>query len=170
MIHEDEASFRQDSTLHRSWSRCGSQPLVPVTGERKSFKVFGSVDIFSARFLYQSASVFNAQTYGTYLDEQLAPSYFPRKTILIQDNASYHKDKNIWAWFKKNRHWLTVYQLPPYCPELNAAERIWHHTRLTGTHNRYFVTVNELEQTVTQVFENIQHQPQSIKGYLAPFC
>ena len=24
-----------------------------------------------------------------------------------------------WAWFKSNRHWLEVHQLPPYAPELN---------------------------------------------------
>ena len=87
---------------------------MPVTGQRKSIKIFGLVEIGSARFGYHRDEVFNAQTYGDFLERRLAKVYFPRKTILIQDNASYHKDKNVWAWFKENRTWLTVYNLPPY--------------------------------------------------------
>ena len=169
MIYDDEASFRQDSTLHQTWSRLGCQPLIPVTGQRKSLKVFGAVDLFAARFLYKFTEVFNAKTYMAYL-EQIARAYFPRKTVLIQDNASYHKDKNVWLWFGENRKWLTVYNLPPYCPELNATERLWHHTRLTGTHNRYFVTLDELHDTITRVLKSIQKRPEQIRGYLKPFC
>ncbi len=32
--------------------------------------------------------------------------------MLIQDNATYHKDGDVWAWFDANRHWLEVHQLP----------------------------------------------------------
>lgn len=169
MIHGDEVSFRQDSTLYHTWSRWGCQPLVPVTGQRKGLKVFGSVEVFSARFLYKFAEVFNAKTYLGYL-KQIAKAYFPRKTILIQDNASYHKDKDVWLWFSENRKWLTVFNLPPYCPDLNAAERLWHHTRVSGTHNRYFKTVVELSDAVVRVFKSVQHRPQQITGYLKPFC
>jgi len=132
-------------------------------------KVFGSVDVFSARFIYKMATVFNAKTYLEYL-EQIARAYFPKKSFLIQDNASYHKHGDVWFWFKENRKWLTVYNLPPYCPELNATERLWHHTRVSGTHNRYFVTLDELRGTVTQVLRSVQRAPQQIRGYLQPFC
>jgi transposase len=90
--------------------------------------------------------------------------------MLIQDNASYHKDRDVWRWFKSNRHWLEVHQLPAYCPELNPTERLWQHTRKTGTHNRFFATVAELSATVTRVFTDMQQFPWMIKAYLAPFC
>jgi len=168
LIHEDEASFRQDSTLHCTWARRGHQPLVPVTGARKSIKIFGSVEIYSARFLYRRAEVFNAETYLIYL-ERLARHYYPRHVSYIQDNASYHKDKDVWAWFKANRSWWTVYNLPAYSPEFNAAEPIWHHVRMNGTHNRYFLDVDELLSTLTSVFRSIQRNPRQIEGYLRPF-
>jgi hypothetical protein len=78
LIHEDEASFRQDPTLYQTWARTGCQPLIPTTGQRKMLKYFGSVEIYSARFLYHRAPVFNASTYMTYL-EQLMKRYFPKK-------------------------------------------------------------------------------------------
>ena len=168
MIFEDEASFRQDSTLHATWSRRGFPPQVPVTGQRRSIKIFGGVEIYSARFLYHRDTVFNAETYLGFL-EQLARHYYPQPVLYIQDNASYHKDADVWAWFQDNRGWLEVYNLPPYSPKFNAVEPLWHHVRLQGTHNKYFASVDELGNTLIRVFRSMQQNPDQIRGYLEPF-
>ncbi len=142
---------------------------MPVTGQRKSVKILGAVEIYRAEFHYRQDTVFNADTYLTFL-KQLAPHYRRRGAILVQDNASYHKDADVWSWFKSNRNWIEVHQLPPYSPEFNPAERIWQHTRKTGTHNRYFVTEDEIVTTLTRVFGEIQTRPDVIRSYLNPFC
>jgi transposase len=90
--------------------------------------------------------------------------------MLIQDNASYHKDGEVWAWFGENRHWLEVHQLPPYSPELNPTERLWQYTRRTGTHNRYFSNPAELVCTITRVFTEMQSHPELIRPCLSSFC
>jgi len=112
--------------------------------------------------------VFNALTYVVYL-ERIVRSYFPRKIFLIQDNAAYHKDKNVWQWFAEHRKQIEVYNLPPYSPEFNALERIWHHTRLHATHNRYFPTQDELYSTLFSTFRSIQMNPSQVTGYLQPY-
>lgn len=169
MIFTDEASFRQDSTLHATWSRVGHPPQVPVTGQRKSVKILGAVELYSARFLYRCDEVFNAETYLAFL-QGLARRYRRQGMILIQDNASYHKDGDVWAWFSENRHWLEAHQLPAYSPEFNPVERLWQHTRKTGTHNRSFFTVDELCGTLGRVFGEMQSRPDTIRAYLEPFC
>lgn len=169
MIFSDEASFRQDSTLHASWGRVGRPLLVPVTGQRRSVKVLGAVELRRARFHYRYEATFNADSYLAFLD-QLARCYRRRGAILIQDNASYHKDGEVWRWFAAHRRWLEVQQLPPYSPELNPAERLWQHTRRTGTHNRYFASGDELLATLTRVFGEMQAAPEIIRPYLLPFC
>ena len=95
MIFSDEASFRQDSTLHATWSRVGRPPEIPVTGQRKSIKILGAIELFRTRFHYRQETVFNASTYLAFL-EQLARCYRRQGAILIQDNASYHKDGEVW--------------------------------------------------------------------------
>lgn len=133
-------------------------------------KVFGAVNLFEAKFHYRDKEeVFNAKTYRHFL-EDLAREYYPRKTNLIQDNASYHKETGIWGWFKENRKWLEVFQLPPYSPQFNAVERLWHPVRITGTHNRYFISREELLDTLERVLTGIQKDPNQIRGYLMPFC
>jgi hypothetical protein len=63
IVFEDEASFRQNSTIHATWSKRGHQPLISVLGARKSIKVFGCVELVSAKFNYQTTDEsFNADT------------------------------------------------------------------------------------------------------------
>lgn len=168
LIFEDEVSFRQDSTLHATWARRGCQPLIPVTGQRKSVKMFGAIELFQSRFHYHRDSVFNAETYLDFL-EQLANRYYPQPVYYIHDNASYHTDERVQQWLDTNHGWFYANPLPSYSPELNAAEPLWKYTRKTGTHNRYFETEAELAQIVQKVFRSIQRNPSQIQGYLQPF-
>ncbi len=168
MIFEDEVSFRQDPTMYQTWAKLGCQPLIPTTGQRKCLKYFGSIEIYSGRFIYKCAEVFNAYTYLSYL-EKLIRSYYPRKIYYIQDNASYHKDSRVWDWFSYNRKNIEVYNLPPYSPELNAIERLWHYIRINTTHNRYFKTIDELKSSLMSTFRSMQRKPAHIYGYIRPF-
>ena len=146
----------------------GCPPEIPVTGERKNIKILGAIELWRTRFDYRQDTVFNATAYLGFL-EQLARRYRRQGAILIQDNASYHKDAEVWAWFKSNRHWLEVHQLPPYSPELNPTERLWQHTRKNGTHNRFFGGLDALLATLTRVFGEMQSHPQLVQSYLNPF-
>jgi transposase len=142
---------------------------VPVTGERKSVKILGAIELWHARFHYGPTPVFNAPAYLDFL-HQLAPHYRRSGAILIQDNASYHKDAEVWSWFKSNRHWLEVHQLPPYSPELNPTERLWQYTRKNPTHDRYFASREQLVATLTRVFTDMQSYPELIRPSLLSFC
>lgn len=142
-----------------------------MTGQRKSIKIFGCVNIIDGKFIYKRDAVFNAETYLKFL-EQVAIRYYrknKKKIFYIQDNASYHKDEMVWEWFSDHRKYIEVYNLPPYSPEFNAAEPLWKYTRKIGTHNRYFENENAIMDTLTKVFKGIQQNPKHIEGYIKPF-
>jgi len=157
--------------LYRTWSRVGQQPQVPVTGARQSAKIFGCVEVYDATFVYGDDEVFNGRTYVDFLDQRMAPRFYRRggKVIYIQDNASYHKEQEVQAWFAANRKWLEVQPLPAYSPEFNAVEPLWHHTRVQGTHNRCFKNRQEIMESLSRVFHDMQRHPEHISGYLRPF-
>jgi len=69
---------------------------------------------------------FQWETYLAFLEQVVVPAFYRRhhRIYLIQDNASYHKKQETYEWFKANRRYVEVFQLPPYWPELNATERI----------------------------------------------
>lgn len=172
IVFEDEASFRQTPTLHQTWAKRNSQPQIPSKGTRNTQKIFGAVALHTAKFIYRhTLESFNSESYIEFLEDHLLPNYYTRshRIYLIQDNASYHKKPETYHWFQENRKYIEIFNLPPYSPELNAEERVWHYTRMYVTHNQYYDTKEELCSSLFTTFENIQQNPQSIAGMLRPF-
>lgn len=160
IVFEDEASFRQSPTLYRTWAPVNSQPKIPTRGLRNTQKIFGAVSLYTSKFIYHhQTEYFNAETYIQFLENQLLPGFYKRnhRIFLIQDNASYHKNPDVYTWFQEHRQQVEVFQLPPYSPEFNAIERIWHYTRMQATHNRYFNTVKELCDSLFTTFHLIKY-------------
>jgi transposase len=172
IVYEDEASFRQTPTLARTWAPKGCQPQVPTRGERHTQKVLGAVSVPAGHFVWRhQTEYFNADTYVSFLDEVLLPAYYRKghRVYLIQDNASYHKKPEVWEWFKGHRQQIEVFLLPPYSPEFNATERLWHHTRKLSTHNRFFDAPQDLCNSLFATFRDIVERPESIQGFLTPY-
>lgn len=169
MLFADEASFRQDPTLYQTWARRGSQPLIPTTGQRNTQKVFGAVDIRGPEvYFVHGEAMFNGQTYTAFLNH-LAQRYRRQEVFLIQDNAAYHQAPEVKEWLGAYGHRFHLVALPKYSPDLNAVERIWHHVRVSATHNRYFPTKQEFVSTLDAALADIATNPWQIAGYLNPF-
>jgi len=172
IVFEDEASFRQTPTLHATWARRGSQPQIPTRGELNTQKIFGAVRLDNANFVYlHQEDYFQWETYLAFLEQVAVPAFYRRchRIYLIQDNASYHKKQETHNWFKANRRYVEVFQLPPYWPELNATERIWNYTRKHVTHNRFFERPQDLCNALFHNFDYVRHHPQEIESLLYPF-
>jgi len=169
LILTDETSFCQDCTSHAAWSPVGHPPEVPVTRKRYSVKILRSDRTLAlplplpARHCLQCLRLLRLPAAIT---RRCRRQGAPR----IQDNASYHKDAEVWSWARSNRGWLEVPRLLPYSPEFNATERLWQHTRRNGTHNRYFANTTELLGTLARVFTDLQNRPGLIRPYLLPSC
>lgn len=73
------------------------------------------------------------------------------------------------AWFSKDRKYIEVFNLPPYYPELNGAEKIWWHTRSCATHNRYCDTVEVLCAALGTTFDFLINKSSKILQLFADF-
>ena len=72
-------------------------------------------------------------------------------------------------FFAKHSRQIEVFSLPPYSPDFNATERLWHYTRKESTHNRYFDRPAALCQSLFATFADMQRHPEKICGLLVPF-
>ena len=168
LLFADEASFRQDPSIHQTWARRGHQPFIPTTGQRNTQKIFGAVDLYQPKFYYQHGSVFNGQSYAWFLNN-LARRYQRQEVFLIHDNAPYHKAPEVREWLSSHGHRFHLCLLPPYSPEFNAIEPVWHHVRMQATHNRYHATEEEFIGVLDEALSRIARGPWQIRGYLNPF-
>jgi transposase len=169
VVFEDEASFWQDGSLHRTWSRVGVQPRVDTYGARKTAHIYGAISLDEAAFSYWFAPVFNAKTFHGFL-KRLVARHAPRKVFLVIDNAPCHRlDENGRAWLHANHHRIELHRLPPYLPEFMPMEGVWKTTRRSTTHNNFFATTDQRDLRLRRTFGRFQRQPATIAAHVRRF-
>ena len=117
----DECGVEGDPRPRRRWTQRGSRPRVTYCGDHVRANVIGAVcpatgESFAMVFDGVDTSVFQA-----FLDQlaESVPADPPKRRILILDNASWHKSKQL------NFHHFELKFLPGYSPDYNPIERLW---------------------------------------------
>lgn len=129
-------------------------PVLKHFPGRKSIGYFGAVRLSDGLFVsMKEADKFNARSFHEFMKKLLEAGYSPeRKMVLITDNAKYHHGKLHAGWRKDHADRFTLDFLPPYSPDLNPVERVWKLVRRNCLHNRYFHTLEEIQETVETQF------------------
>lgn len=157
----DEASFALWGSLSYTWARKGHQPQVKTSGLRKGYKVFGAIEFFSGRLVYQGTEArFQSDSYQSFLQSLL--SQVSGTIILIQDGARYHTSKATREFLELHKKRLIVYQLPSYSPDYNPIEYLWKKVKSNATHNRYFAEVVKLVKSVEEALQVLATQSDEI--------
>ena len=85
------------------------------------------------------------------------------------DNAGYHHAVLVREWVEANADKIELHFLPPYSPDLNAAEHVWRLTKRTTTHNRHFPALPEMHRKVFRRFNRFQGNPRSLRSAIDRF-
>lgn len=64
----------------------------------------------------------NTAVFEAWLEHDLLPK-LPPKSVVVMDNASFHKSERLRSLLQQNGHILAF--LPPYSPDLNPIEHKW---------------------------------------------
>ncbi|APW46842.1 hypothetical protein RA876_11260 [Rhodoferax antarcticus] len=125
----DEAGFSQVHPNRSAWTPKGSRHLIEAKrGKRLNVlaAMLSTGELFSAK-IWQSTT---AEIFAGFIG--LLKEHVGKKITIIIDNASVHKakaTKPIMALLEKQG--VTLYFLPPYSPELNRIEKLWHLMKYT---------------------------------------
>lgn len=129
MAYVDEAGFSQVHPNRSAWTPRGKRHLIEAKRGRRLnvlAALISTGDLFSAK-LWQPTT---ADLFGGFLG--LLKNHVLKPMTVILDNASIHKSKKIQPLIKLlQSQGLTLYFLPPYSPELNRIERLWHKIKHT---------------------------------------
>lgn len=129
MAYVDEAGFSQVHPNRSAWTPVGKRHLIQAT-RGKRLNVLGAMlstgDLFTARFWHSTTS----DAFAGFL--AVLQDHVGKPLTVILDNASIHKAKALQPAVKYlEKRGLTLYFLPPYSPELNRIERLWHKIKYT---------------------------------------
>ncbi len=83
----------------------------------------------------------NADIFYAWVKYDLLPK-LPKSSVLVLDNASFHKRKDIKNSILRRQHVLEF--LPTYSPDLNKIEKKWAHAK--AKRRKYGCSIDELFQ------------------------
>jgi transposase len=83
----------------------------------------------------------------------------------VWDNLNIHVSRAM-AELVAARSWLTVFQLPPYAPELNPVEAVWSNLKRSLA-NLAKRTIGQLIALVKTRLRRMQYRPGLLNGFLA---
>ena len=129
-------------------------PVLRHASTRKSVACFGAVSLTTGKFVRAMCSVFNAETFRSFLGKLLRHRTRGKRMVIVLDNAKYHHAVLLAPFLREYRGVLTLLFLPPYSPQLAPIERVWKLTRRLATHNRYFATLVEVLDAANTCFDS----------------
>ena len=83
----------------------------------------------------------NADIFTAWLEQDLIPK-LPKHSVLVMDNATFHKRNDTLDAIEKAGY--TALFLPPYSPDLNPIEKKW--AQIKATRKKLFCSIEKLFQ------------------------
>jgi transposase len=146
----DEARLGQQGTLTRVWARTGSRPTAVKQTKYEWVYLYAAVEPATGESVALLAPNVDAGTFNVFLrmlSEELRPG---EHAVLILDGAGWHKSKSL--AMPAN---VTCLLLPPYSPELNPVENLWHYLRSHHLSNRAYRDYDELFDATGEAWRHL---------------
>lgn len=123
IVYVDESGFAQDMPREYGYSEKGKRCY-----DEKDWHARGRINAIGAiidnKLLTVSLfdSNIDSEVFYTWLEKDLIPK-LPEESIIVMDNATFHKRLDMKEIIQDNNH--TLLFLPPYSPDLNPIEHKW---------------------------------------------
>ena len=83
-------------------------------------------NFYSALAIVLLTESVNTQIFTCWIEQDLLPK-LPEKSVLVMDNAAFHKGEEMIRTITEAGH--TLLYLPPYSPDFNPIEKKWAHAK-----------------------------------------
>jgi len=153
----DEARLGQQGTLTKVWAPTGSRPTAVKQTKYEWAYLYAAVEPATGESVALLAPNVNTDTFNVFLNMLAAEVKPDEHVVLIMDQAGWHRSKTL-----DLPECMTVLLLPPYSPQLNPVENLWHHLRSHHLSNRAYDDYDHLIDAGTAAWQTLT--PVTIKS------
>jgi transposase len=146
----DEARFGQQGTITDVWARTGSRPRAVRQTRYEWVYLYAAVEPATGESAALVAPNVDTGTMNAFLEVLGAERKPGEHFVLVMDQAGWHKSRGL-----RLPDWLTALLLPPYSPELNPVENLWHYLRSHYLSNRSYADYDALLDAGTEAYRRL---------------
>lgn len=159
MWFQDEARFGQQGTLTRKWAHKGSRPPAVRQTRYDYLYVLGAACPRTGQTVGLLSPHLNTDAVNAFF-QQFAREVDPDvHVVMCWDQAGFHTAQKL-----KPPDNLTLIPLPPYCPELNPMENLWHYLRSHHWSNRAYHDYDDLRVSACHAWHSTCLNPDLIQS------
>ena len=155
---QDEARFGQKGTITRVWARRGSRPRAVRQTGFSSLYVLAAVCAATGAMSAAIMPALNTEVVNLFLEQFARELPAGVHAVLIWDGAGFHTGSDLVV----PSH-VSLIQLPPYSPELNPVENLWHYLRAHHWSNRPYRDYDELQEEAVRSLCAVREDMETIK-------
>jgi len=159
---QDEARFGQQGTTTNVWAPKGSRPDAIRQTEYEYLWVLGAVCPETGRAEGLLSPRLNTDVVNIFLEEFSRALPCDEHAVMIWDGAGYHTSKKLRVPAN-----ITLLPLPPYSPELNPIENLWHYLKSHYLSNRAYEDYSALEDATLGAWQTAVLNPELMKTVCA---
>ncbi len=155
---------QHNSIASYGWIKRGKTKQLKTNNGRKRTNINGALNLKTKQVIYVEDERINSQTMIALL-QLILKEQKEGKIYIVLDNAKYYHSKLVNDFLIMNER-ICLKFLPPYSPNLNIIERLWHILKKNVVYNKFYPKFNDFSKAVNDFFENKIWLNQEYKNYL----
>jgi transposase len=157
----DEAGIRSDYHAGTTWAPVGLTPVVKRAGTRFSVNMLSAINAGGHfRFMLHEGRV-TGEVFACFL--QRLVEGMTRKILLVVDNVSIHRAKEVRKRLTPLADRLELVFLPPYSPQLNPDEGVWARVK-QEVGKQTVLTKEDLISKAQTALQMLQSLPEAVRA------
>jgi transposase len=155
---QDEARFGTQGTITRVWAPQGSRPRAVRQNGREWLYVLMAVCAGTGTASALIMPELNTAVVNLFLEQVARDLPAGVHAVLIWDGAGFHTGKDLVVPGN-----VSLIRLPPYSPELNPVENLWHYLRSHHWSNREYDGYKALQEEAVRSVRTVCQDAEKLK-------
>jgi transposase len=155
---QDEARFGTQGTITRVWAPQGSRPRAVRQNGREWLDVLMAVCAGTGTASALIMPELNTAVVNLFLEQVARDLPAGVHAVLIWDGAGFHTGRDLVVPGN-----VSLIRLPPYSPELNPVENLWHYLRSHHWSNREYDGYKALQEEAVRSVRTVCQDAEKLK-------
>ena len=150
---------QHNSVASCGWIKKGQTKQLKTNNGRKRMNINGLLNLERQELLYVEDERINSQTVIASLNQVLEKQ---KKGFIhiVLDNAKYYHANIVKSFLLENPR-IKLHFLPPYSPNLNIIERLWHILKVNVVYNKFYLKFSDFNKAINSFFnEQVWRSPE----------